>query len=208
MRAEAVARHLGENGREAEQHQSDCCKGKESKEPGGLPFPAAQQHKHCRSAEEKRVEHKVILRHEPKKNTERDAELRFPAGLVKFFCRQQRHKHREETHQHIHADHQHGAETDLTEPVKQNHAGCDPFGPEELQSKRIEQDEGTEVDDQVRNQADPLGKVSFRQGGTEVQKPVIQRRMDIPHLVVIYGPRIKTRFSVGYRKVVKEIFAR
>ena len=117
-------------------------------------------------------------------------------------------KHCKETHQHVHADHQHGAETNLAEPIQQNHAGRDPFGPEKLQPQRIEKNKGGKIDDQVRNQADPLGKVPFCQRRTEVQNPVIQGRVYISHLIIVHGSCIKTRFSFGDCEIVKKIITR
>ena len=188
-----MARHLGKHRGKTKQHHAHADKGRQREADRGFPAPAAEQDRNSQSAEKEGVKNEVILGHQTGKNRETDPEFFLPRRGAQFPGNQQRQQHGEERHQHIHPNHQHGAEPDLTEAVERRKGSGDQTIAEELHPEDIEQRQQAKINQEVRNQPDPLGELPSRQRRAEVEKPVIERGMNVLNLVVVDGSHIEAR---------------
>ena len=194
--------------RREHQQQGERPRKRAGDEPGeGLVPPPYKCPEHIGRAEEKGIEHEIILRHEARQQRKphEDAGARAEGAHQ---IGDKVHEHDGQKRQkHIHADHDHGGKADAGKPVEnRRRRGVIPPAAE-LQYERVEHQHRADIEQPVQCQGGPLGKAARGDGGGDVEEPVVERRVHIVHLVIVDGAEVEA-LALGDADVIQKLVPR
>ena len=159
---------------------------------------------HIACAEEERIEHEVILRYEPCQQHKAGQDAVFRLELPHQADDQVHQHYREERQEHVHAYHHEGRHAYHAQPVEHSGGGAAAAAIAELPHGLIEHEHREHIQHVVERKPRPLGEGVREQGADGVQKPIVQRRVDVMHLIIIDGAKVEA-LPVRHGDVVKKL---
>ena len=201
---DVVGKEMIDARREHEQQaqRSDERAGDEPRER--LVFPLHKRVYHIRRAEEESIEHEVILRYEPRQQHKAGQDAVFRLKLLHQAYDQVHQHDREERQEHVHADHHERRQAYHAQPIEHSRSGAAAAAPAEPAHGLIEHEHREHIQHVVERKPRPLAESVREQGADGAQQPVVQRRVNVMHLIIIDGACVET-LPVRHGDVIEKL---
>ena len=181
------------------EHQQQAQRPKErtGDEPGKGPvLPFEKSPDHIGRAQKEGVEHKVVLRHETRQQRKPNKHTGARAKMLHQIGDEVHEHHGQQRQHHVHTDHDHRGQANGAQTVQNRSRRSIIPAAAELTHQRIQHRDTAEIDQPVKDQRRPFGKAAARYGRSNIEEPVVERRVHVIDLVIIDRAEVKALVAV------------